>query len=187
MFSNSHGRYVLTSRVKRAKEKKTRRAKTIKQLDAIGRRHLLGVRVVMKNTVCVVGMKLPAPGDESIPILRSQDYFGQYGKISKLYLRDRTGVSSTSVHTLTPDNPATSTGIYIVYVRREDAARAISALDGISAPQGPPGQKLSASFGTTRYCDAFLRGGKCDSSSCHNLHEWGGESDCFTKDDMETA
>jgi CCR4-NOT transcription complex subunit 4 len=51
-------------RVKRAKEKKTRRAKTIKQLESVGRRHLLGVRVVMKNTVYVVGMKLPAPADE---------------------------------------------------------------------------------------------------------------------------
>lgn len=51
-------------RVKRAKEKKTRRAKTIKQLDQIGRRHLMGVRIVMKNTVYVVGMKLPAAGDD---------------------------------------------------------------------------------------------------------------------------
>ena len=30
----------------------------------MGRRHLLGVRIVMKNMVYVVGMKLPAPGDE---------------------------------------------------------------------------------------------------------------------------
>ena len=51
-------------RVKRAKEKKTRRAKTIKQLTSMGRRHLLGIRVVMKNMVYVVGMKLPAPDDE---------------------------------------------------------------------------------------------------------------------------
>lgn len=36
----------------------------IKQLDNMGRRHLLGVRIVMKNTVYVVGMRLPAPGDE---------------------------------------------------------------------------------------------------------------------------
>lgn len=54
----------VSHRVKRAKEKKTRRAKTIKQLTTMGRRHLLGVRVVMKNMAYVVGMKLPAPGDE---------------------------------------------------------------------------------------------------------------------------
>ncbi|KAK4689748.1 CCR4-NOT transcription complex subunit 4, partial [Tremellales sp. Uapishka_1] len=173
--------------VKRAKEKKTRRAKTIKQLESAGRRHLLGVRIVMKNMVYVVGMKMPAQGDDAIPILRSNDYFGQYGKISKLFLRDRTAISSTSVPTLTSDNPSTSTGIYITYVRREDAARAISSLDGIQAPQGPPGQVLRASYGTTRYCDFFLRGMKCDTSNCNNLHEWGGEGDCFTKDDLETA
>lgn len=23
--------------------------------------------------------------------------------------------------------------------------------------------------------------------NCHSLHEWGGENDCFTKDDLETA
>ncbi|WVQ98824.1 hypothetical protein IAU59_005955 [Kwoniella sp. CBS 9459] len=173
--------------VKRAKERKTKRAKVIKQLTQMGRRNLLGVRIVMKNMVYVVGMKLPAPGDEAIPILRSNDYFGQYGKISKLYLGDRSKLSSTAVSTLTPDNPSTSTGIYIVYIRREDAARAISALDGIPAPQGPPGAVLKATYGTTRYCDAFLRGVKCDNNSCHNLHEWGGESDCFSKEDFEIA
>lgn len=51
-------------RVKRAKEKKARKAKTIKQLDGLGRRHLLDVRIIMRNTVFVTGMKLPAPGDE---------------------------------------------------------------------------------------------------------------------------
>ena len=53
-------------RVKRAKEKKTKRAKTIKQLTAMGRRHLLGVRVVMKNMVYVVGMKLPAATPDEV-------------------------------------------------------------------------------------------------------------------------
>ena len=175
----------------------------------MGRRHLLGVRVVMKNTVYVIGMILPASGDEvrlfridncrtwavanadssqSIPILRSNDYFGQYGKISRIYLRDRTTLSSTSPHTLTlDDDPSTSTGIQIAYVRREDAARAISALDGIAAPQGPPGRILKAAYATCRYCDAFLKGQKCDVSNCRDLHEWGGDSDCFTKEDMETA
>ncbi|WWC69327.1 uncharacterized protein I206_103265 [Kwoniella pini CBS 10737] len=173
--------------VKRAKERKTKRARTIKQLTTMGRRHLLGVRVVMKNMVYVIGMKLPAPGDEAIPILRSNDYFGQYGKISKIYLTDRTKLSSTAVSTLTEDEPSTATGIYIVYIRREDAARAIASLDGIPAPQGPPGTLLKATFGTTRYCESFLKSQKCDTPNCHCLHEWGGDSDCFTKEDMETA
>lgn len=193
---------ILPFRVKKAKEKKAKKAKTIKQLTAIGRRHLLGVRIVMKNMVYVVGMKLPAIGDEvsrrsmnpclaahrrwsqALSVLRSNDYFGQYGKISKLYLADLK--SSTSVPSLGSDN-SESTGIYIVYIRREDAARCISSLDGIPAPQGPPGAVLKASYGTARYCETFLKGGKCDYSNCHGLHEWGGESDTFTKEDMEIA
>jgi CCR4-NOT transcription complex subunit 4 len=170
----------------------------------MGRRHLLGVRVVMKNMVYVVGMKLPAAtadevgysmyysvrshaaDNQSISILRTNEYFGQYGKISKLYIRERSSIAST-IHTLTPEDPTASHGIYIVYVRREDAARAISSLDGIPAPSGAPGTTLKASYGTTRYCDSFLRGMKCDSPGCHYLHEWGGDSDCFSKDDYETA
>ncbi|WVQ71720.1 hypothetical protein IAR50_001261 [Cryptococcus sp. DSM 104548] len=170
--------------VKKAKEKKAKKAKTIKQLTGTGRRHLLGVRIVMKNTAYVIGMKIPSPGDEALSILRSNDYFGQYGKISKLYLADPKS-TSTAVPSLNDD--ASSSGIYIVFVRREDAARCISSLDGIPAPQGPPGATLKATYGTTRYCEAFLKGTKCDQSGCHGLHEWGGESDCFTKEDIETA
>ena len=124
---------------------------------------------------------------KAITILRSNDYFGQYGKISRLYLSDRSPLASTSVHALDETSSSTSTGIYIVYVRREDAARAISALDGIPAPSGPPGQMLKACYGTARYCDAFLRGQKCDNPSCHGLHEWGGDNDSFSKDDYEIA
>nr|ODN87984.1 CCR4-NOT transcription complex subunit 4 [Cryptococcus depauperatus CBS 7841] len=169
--------------VKKAKEKKAKKAKVIKQLTGMGRRHYLGVRIVMKNTAYVVGMKLPSPGDEAISILRSNDYFGQYGKISKLYFADpKPSVGETIVES--DDSPA---GIYIVYVRREDAARCISSLDGIPAPQGPLGATLKVTYGTARYCEAFLKGSKCDNANCHCLHEWGGESDCFTKEDMEIA
>lgn len=121
---------------------------------------------------------------QALSVLRSNDYFGQYGKISKLYLADMK--PSTYVPSLGSDNSET-TGIYIVYIRREDAARCISSLDGIPAPQGPPGAVLKATYGTARYCEAFLKSAKCDNSNCHGLHEWGGESDTFTKEDMEIA
>lgn len=154
----------------------------------MGRRHLLETRIVMKNSLYVVGMKIPGSGsiEEAVSILRSNEFFGQYGKIARLYLRDRAGLQSP-VPGPDADSAATAMGIYIVYVRREDAARAIAALDGIPAPQGPPGQILQASYGTTRYCEAFLRGIKCDHAHCPNLHEWGGEGDSFTRTDLITA
>jgi CCR4-NOT transcription complex subunit 4 len=52
------------NRVKRARDKKLRRAKTIKQLDNMGRTHLLGIRIVLKNMVYVIGMKITRPDDE---------------------------------------------------------------------------------------------------------------------------
>lgn len=52
------------ARVKRAILQKARRARIIKQLTSMGRRHLLEVRIVMKNMVYVVGMKIPGTGDE---------------------------------------------------------------------------------------------------------------------------
>lgn len=45
---------------------------------------------------------------------------------------------------------------------------------------------MRASYGTTKYCMAFLRGVSCTDHSCMNLHEWGDENDCFTKEDLTT-
>lgn len=45
---------------------------------------------------------------------------------------------------------------------------------------------MRASYGTTKYCMAFLRGVQCSDHSCMNLHEWGDEKDCFTKEDLTT-
>ena len=71
------------------------------------------------------------------------------------------------------------------YHRREDAARAIHAVDGSPSPGG--GRELMrASYGTTKYCMAFLRGVSCSDTNCMNLHQWGDEKDCFTKEDLTT-
>lgn len=45
---------------------------------------------------------------------------------------------------------------------------------------------MRASYGTTKYCMAFLRGVSCSDHTCMNLHEWGDEKDCFTKEDLTT-
>lgn len=45
---------------------------------------------------------------------------------------------------------------------------------------------MRASYGTTKYCMAFLRGVSCSDHGCMNLHEWGDEKDCFTKEDLTT-
>ena len=76
-------------------------------------------------------------------------------------------------------------GLYITYHRREDAARCISTVDGAPSPGGGR-EIMRASYGTTKYCMAFLRGVSCTDHTCMNLHEWGDEKDCFTKEDLTT-
>ncbi len=110
-----------------------------------------------------------------IPTLRSNDYFGQYGKISKILLVKRS----------TPNSDTPVVGLYVTYHRREDATRAIAAVDGSPSPSGEH-EVMRASHGTTKYCIAFLRNVSCNNNSCMDLHEWGDEKYCFTKEDLAT-
>jgi CCR4-NOT transcription complex subunit 4 len=75
--------------------------------------------------------------------------------------------------------------MYITYHRREDAARAIAAVDGTASPGGD-NEVVRASYGTTKYCISFLRNLPCTNHGCLDLHEWGDEKDCFTKEDLAT-
>ncbi|KAH9842550.1 uncharacterized protein C8Q71DRAFT_208144 [Rhodofomes roseus] len=160
---------------KRLTQQKKQRERERKELDALGRRHLANVRVVQRNVVYVIGMGPRFAKEELIPTLRSSEYFGQYGKISKIVIVKRTS----------PGGRAPVVGLYITYHRREDAARAIAAVDGAPSPGGG-NEIMRASYGTTKYCMAFLRGVSCTEHGCMNLHEWGDEKDCFTKEDLTT-
>ncbi|KAG1748888.1 uncharacterized protein EDB91DRAFT_1111233 [Suillus paluster] len=160
---------------KRLTQQKKQRERERKELDALGRRHLANVRVVQRNVVYVVGIGPRFAKEELIPTLRSNDYFGQYGKISKILLVKRTSSGGG----------APIVGLYITYHRREDAARCISTVDGAPSPGGGR-EVMRASYGTTKYCMAFLRGVSCTDHTCMNLHEWGDEKDCFTKEDLTT-
>lgn len=123
----------------------------------------------------------PLARRQQLATLRSNDYFGQYGKISKLVLHKRPASSSSD-----GSSPASAVGIYITYLRREDAARAIAALDGFPSPS-VPGQVLRASYGTAKYCEAWLRNVRCEAGqACMGLHEWGDERDVFRREDLTT-
>ncbi|KAF7294679.1 PAN2-PAN3 deadenylation complex catalytic subunit PAN2 [Mycena indigotica] len=166
---------IATQDHKRLTQQKKQRERERKELDTLGRRHLANVRVVQRSIVYVVGIGPRFAKEELIPTLRSNEYFGQYGKITKILLVKRTPSGGG----------APVVGLYITYNRREDAARAISAVDGTASPGGGR-EVMRASFGTTKYCMAFLRGVTCNDHNCMNLHEWGDEKDCFTKEDLTT-
>ncbi|KAI9456465.1 hypothetical protein F5148DRAFT_1287974 [Russula earlei] len=160
---------------RRLAQQRKQRERERKDLDALGRRHLANVRVVQRNVVYVVGIGPRFAKEELISTLRSNDYFGQYGRISKIILVKRTP----------PGSQAPVVGLYITYHRREDAARCIAAVDGSASPGGGS-EIMRASYGTTKYCMSFLRGVNCPDHNCMNLHEWGDEKDCFTKEDLTT-
>ncbi|PPQ77531.1 hypothetical protein CVT25_011328 [Psilocybe cyanescens] len=166
---------IATQDHKRLTQQKKQRDRERKDLETLGRRHLANVRVVQRNVVYVVGIGPRFAKEELIPTLRSNEYFGQYGKITKILLVKRNS----------PGGGGPVVGLYITYHRREDAARAISAVDGTPSPGGGR-EVMRASYGTTKYCMAFLRGVACSDHSCMNLHEWGDEKDCFTKEDLTT-
>ncbi|KAJ2769918.1 transcriptional repressor general negative regulator of transcription subunit 4, partial [Coemansia nantahalensis] len=147
---------------KRAKEREKR------EIESNSRRHLANVRVVQKNLVYVIGLPANLATEE---ILRSQDYFGQFGRINKIVINRRQGGSNSQHPTV---------GVYVTYAVRDDAARAINAVDGSMLE----GRVLRATFGTTKYCSYYLRSIPCQNPGCMYLHEPGEEADSFTKEDL---
>lgn len=98
------------------------------------------------------------------------EYFGQYGEITKLVINHHHGVA--------PDDPRHgSASAYITFRRSEDAWAAICSVDGFRIM----GRTIRASFGTTKYCNSFLRNLPCNNPDCLYLHELGDQDDRFTK------
>ncbi|KAJ1733043.1 transcriptional repressor general negative regulator of transcription subunit 4 [Coemansia biformis] len=158
LYSEQTPRWKLISPEQVAKIKSEKKAKERekREIESNSRRHLANVRVVQKNLVY---------------ILRSHDYFGQFGRINKIVINRRQGGSNSQHPTV---------GVYVTYTVREDAARAINAVDGSMLE----GRVLRATFGTTKYCSYYLRNIPCQNPGCMYLHEPGEEADSFTKEDL---
>ncbi|KAG9145849.1 hypothetical protein Leryth_020189 [Lithospermum erythrorhizon] len=67
---------------------------------------------------------------------------------------------------------------YITY-SKEDAIRCIQSIHGFNMD----GRLLRASFGTAKYCHAWLRNLPCNNPGCLYLHSFGAEEDSFSKDE----
>ena len=74
-----------------------------------------------------------------------------------------------------------SASAYITFRRQEDAWAAICSVDGFRLM----GRTIRASFGTSKYCNSFLRNLPCNNPDCLYLHELGDEGDRFTKDEVQ--
>jgi hypothetical protein len=153
------------------------------------------MRVVQRNLVYVTNLAMSIAKED---ILKSTSYFGQYGKILKVVVNKNTVYQS-------PQGPSVS--CYITYHRADEALLAIVSVDGATLQ----GRIVRASFGTTKYCQHFLKvyngpltglppgqtlqssgllnSGAvvrvtCPNPECMYLHELGPLQDSFTKEDM---
>lgn len=155
---------------------KKQKEKEKKELDIASKRHLAGLRVVQKNLVYVTGLNPPCPSEDLHSVLRSEKYFGQYGKILKIVINRKAPSAHSSLAL------SQSIVVYVTFSRKEDASRCINELDGSLCD----GKILRAAHGTTKYCLSYLRGHSCPNPNCMFLHEPGEEADSYTRKDLST-
>lgn len=155
---------------RRERERKQREREK-KETEQTSKKHLSGMRVIQKNLVYVIGLNPSIPTEELHHTLRTDQFFGQYGKIQKIVINRRNNSNG---------NPGL--GVYVTFSRKEDAARCIAAVDGSIND----GKYLRAAYGTTKYCSSYLRGQACPNPNCMFLHEPGEEADSYTRQDLST-
>lgn len=161
---------VTCDRLTDVNDKKQKSSKA-KAKVAEGRKNLSNVRVIQRNLVYVVGVPGTLADEET---LEGKDYFGQYGKILKI------SVSKSSGHTSQHSTMGSTVSVYVTYLKEEDALRCIQAVNGYSLE----GKVLKACFGTTKYCNAWLKHMPCNNPDCLYLHDEGTREDSFTKEEM---
>jgi CCR4-NOT transcription complex subunit 4 len=136
------------------------------------RTQLANMRVIRRNLVYAVGLPAPVATEE---ILRKPEYFGQYGKINKIVL-NRAQVQGT-------DPRRATASAYVTFVHKEDTLACILALDGFYLE----GRNVRASYGTSKYCSAFIKNVRCNNPECTYLHEMGAAEDTFTKQEIQAG
>jgi CCR4-NOT transcription complex subunit 4 len=136
------------------------------------RSSLANMRVIRRNLVYAVGLP---PNIATEDALRKPEYFGQYGKIAKIVL-NRTNVTSS-------DPRRASASAYVTFVHKEDTLACILALDGFFLD----GRNIRASYGTSKYCSAFIKNVRCNNPDCTYLHCMGDAEDTFTKQEIQAG
>lgn len=161
---------------------------------------LATMRVIRRNLVYAVGMP---PNIATEELLRKPEYFGQYGKIAKIVINRNHN----------PGDPRrASASAYVTFVHKvsycfidlcvkfqaeldlnfaseianpqqEDTLACILALDGFYYD----GRNIRASYGTSKYCSAFIKSVKCNNPDCTYLHHMGDSEDTFTKQEIQAG
>ena len=120
-FSRQKADIALQARKKAMARKKESEQR---QVETLNRKNLAGIRVVQKNLVYVVGLSQKSSEEEFLRTLRGPQYFGQYGRITKIV------VSKAKEGHNNANNNNNSIGVYVTFENREDASKCIAAVDG---------------------------------------------------------
>jgi len=122
-------------------------------------------RIIQKNLVHFQGFPDRLYNKK---ILASEEFFGQYGLITKIILTNKTAHKTNK----------RSNSAYISFYTCEQAAYAILSVDSIKIDN----MLVRACFGTTKYCNHFLNNFKCfKSDKCMFLHEIANINDIITE------
>ncbi|KAJ1928052.1 transcriptional repressor general negative regulator of transcription subunit 4 [Tieghemiomyces parasiticus] len=167
--------------IQRLKQEKRAKQRQQREAENSSRKHMQNMRVIQKNLVYIIGLSNRVANEET---LRRHEYFGQFGKITKVVVNKRNsggqGSPSGGSSSSSTQHPHLSYGVYLTYARKDDAARAIAAVDGSMSD----GKQLKATFGTTKYCTYYLRHVACQNPDCMYLHEPGQEADSYMKEEL---
>ncbi|XP_071738532.1 uncharacterized protein [Rutidosis leptorrhynchoides] len=143
----------------------------LKQKPTEEKKDLSNVRVIQRKMAYIIGLPLSLADED---LLKRKDYFGQYGKVTKVSLSRTAG---GTVQQFVND----TCSVYVTFSKEEEAVRCIQSVHGYVLD----GRFLRASFGTAKYCHAWLKNMPCNNFACLYLHSIGAEEDSFGKD--ETA
>jgi len=130
------------------------------------------VRIIKRNLVYVINID-PQIADKEI--LSSRQYFGQYGKITKLL------VNLNKAYNANNSPSELSYSAYINYSSNYEAALAILSVDSYMLY----GKVIKAAFGTTKYCLYYIKRQYCPIRDCVYMHSVIDNSDIINKDSCD--
>lgn len=130
------------------------------------------IRIIKRNLVYVINLD-PLIADKDI--LTKKEYFGQYGKITKIL------VNLNKAYNANNSTSGLSYSAYINYSTNQEAALAILAVDSCNLN----GKVIKAAFGTTKYCSYYLKKQACPIKDCVYMHSVSDKNDIICKDSAD--
>ena len=131
--------------------------------------YLSKLRIIKKNLIHVHGFPKSLA---KLDILKSYEYFGQYGTILNSILLKKVNSNTNKI----------TSSVYITFSNEKEAAIAILCVDSLIIE----GKIIRAFYGTTKYCNYFLNSTSCPNrDKCVFLHELATDEDIIINNDTK--